>query len=704
MATAGAAATLSLGVALLAGSVALALLLGSRGRGLRGGVGICLGLSAAAQLAGTLGLHRDVPDTFLLCLGLVIELLQPAGLFLVSALVVGAPGSAERARARRRAVVVAVICVACAMVAWNGTILEVGLLPSGIPMVGLGPLGFWVFGAHIVLLALGIAQFEAVLRAVGYPLRYSLKFYLPALVAPAVYQLLFSSQLLLLRTARLDRTLPSLVLMTVALGLLALALRAERGAPKAPLYVAPRIVYGSVTFLVIGLYLVAVGALGELLRQSLPTVGEGLSEALVLVALLGLALALLSRTARAEMNRFLSRYVYRSKYDYREKWLEVTDSFAACRTVDAILDRLLDVVARTFGSGRFGVWLLFESDGRFHQVRSINLEAPPPPLGPDHPLAQVLGSAEGPVDLAALVPGEQDRPAWRAFQEASRAVLVAPIRSQGELIGFLALGPDRAGAYETDDRNLLRAMTHHAGVLLSHARLAQERREAAELEALHRLSAFCVHDLKNLAASLSLVARNAETHGPDPAFQESALRTVGRTADKIMALVHRLSRRSPEVAAVAAPVDVDQAIEETLGSLNGSVRASIRREGEAVPRVATPKEELQQVLLNLLLNAADALQEASPDRQGGGIVIRTASRGDVVVISVADHGQGLGPEALRTLFQPFRTTKSGGLGLGLYECKRMVEAHRGHIRVESEPGRGTEFHVELPAWRPPEEA
>jgi putative PEP-CTERM system histidine kinase len=314
---------------------------------------------------------------------------------------------------------------------------------------------------------------------------------------------------------------------------------------------------------------------------------------------------------------------------------------------------------------------------------------------------QVLSAAEGPLDVAAFAPGEQDRPAWKAFLESSRAVLVAPVRSQGELMGFLALGPDRAGAYETDDRNLLRAMTHHAGVLLSHARLARERREAAELEALHRLSAFCVHDLKNLAASLSLVARNAQTHGPDPAFQESALRTVARTADKIMALVHRLSRRSPEGAALAAPVDVNQAIEETLASLDGPVRASVRREGGLVPQVATQKEELHQVLLNLVLNAADALQDVPSDRPGDRIVIRTAAQGDVVLISVADRGQGLGPEALRTLFQPFRTTKSGGLGLGLYECKRIVEAHRGHIRVESEPGRGTEFLVELPAWRPP---
>ena len=698
--TAGATATWSLCIAILALAFALSLLVRSRGRGLHAGVGACLGLSALAQTAGALGLHGEVPDTFLLCLGLVVELLQPAGLFWVGALVVGGPRSPERVGARRRAFIVTFLCAASAALAWSTTTLEVGLLASGAPVVALGLLGRWVFGAHVVLLALGIAQFEALLRAVKYPLRYSLKFFLPALVAPAVYQVLFSSQILLLRAARLDRTLPSLVLMSVALALLALGLRAERGAPKAPLYAAPRIVFGSVTFLVIGLYLLGVGAVGQLLRQTLPTFGEGLSEALVLLALLGLAVALLSRTAQAEMRRFVSQYFYRSKYDYREKWLEVTDSFESCRSVDAILDRLLDVVARTFGSGRVAVWLLYDSDARFHQVRSINLEPPPPPLPAAHALIQALDGAEGPLDLDGVAPGDEARAAWAQFREASRAVLCAPVRSEGDLIAFLALGPERGGeAYGTDDRNLLRAITHHAGVLLSHARLAEERRDAVQMEALHRVSAFCVHDLKNLAASLSLVARNAQIHGSDPAFQGSALTTVGRTADKIMTLVHRLSRRTPEVVPDAGPVDVDQAIEETLASLDGAVRASVRREGDAVPCVAGRKDELHQVLLNLLLNAADALQATPPESQPGeGIVIRTAAEGNLVVLSVADRGPGLSADALRTLFQPFRTTKPGGLGLGLYECKRIVEAHGGRIRAESQPGCGTEFRVELPAW------
>jgi signal transduction histidine kinase len=66
------------------------------------------------------------------------------------------------------------------------------------------------------------------------------------------------------------------------------------------------------------------------------------------------------------------------------------------------------------------------------------------------------------------------------------------------------------------------------------------------------------------------------------------------------------------------------------------------------------------------------------------------------VIVISDTGHGIPPSLLRTLFRPFRTTKKGGLGVGLYECKRIVEAHQGTIRVESESGHGTAVRITLP--------
>ena len=81
---------------------------------------------------------------------------------------------------------------------------------------------------------------------------------------------------------------------------------------------------------------------------------------------------------------------------------------------------------------------------------------------------------------------------------------------------------------------------------------------------------------------------------------------------------------------------------------------------------------------------------------GGAVRITTQQVNGCVVVTVADTGPGIEPDKLRTLFQPFRTTKEGGLGIGLFQCKRILEAHRGTIHIVSEVGRGTSVTIELP--------
>jgi len=117
-----------------------------------------------------------------------------------------------------------------------------------------------------------------------------------------------------------------------------------------------------------------------------------------------------------------------------------------------------------------------------------------------------------------------------------------------------------------------------------------------------------------------------------------------------------------------------------------------------VPPVLVVREQLQQVLLNVILNAGQALRGngAHAGAPGGAVRISTQQENGCVVVTVADTGPGIEPDKLRTLFQPFRTTKEGGLGIGLFQCKRILEAHRGTIHIESEVGRGTSVRIELP--------
>lgn len=665
-------------------------------------VAAALLLTAVVEGAGAVLLL--LPADALVCrrVALAADFLRMAALFLVGAALIGPSSREADPAAARRAVLAGAVGLAGAGGAFFGAYARVEEAGGSLAVVVLGPLGRLLYALLLVGLVLALAQLESVLRASPEPFRFRIKFVLLGLGTLAGFEIYVCAQTLLVgawfpRHAVVGGLVALVAVLLIALGLW--RVRIARALERVT--VSAQMVYGSFTLLGVGLYLLGVGLLGELLRLSGRSVSVGAAELAVFLLTVVLVVGLSSRAARARFRIFVSRHFLRSRYDYRTKWLEVTDTFRAAESADAILDRLIDLLARTFGAGRLSVWMRFEVDDRFHQVRSMNLEPPHAPLGADHPVVAALARADEPAALVGpLLAGAE------SFLEASRAALAVPLRGAGELLGFVALsaGPSEgqaAGGYDTDDLDLLRAIAHHAGVLLAHARLAEDRQSAAELDALNRFTAFYLHDFKNLAARLSLVAQNAAKHGEDPEFREQAMQTVGRTAEQMGQLLARLSRRSIAHGRVTE-LDFAELVTATVTSLGPDFGAELLPAARPPARVVAASEQLQQVVLNLMLNAKKAAERAGQRGAGPAVRLRLSAADGKVRLEVSDEGPGIPPERLRTLLQPFQSKEPGGFGIGLYESKRIVESYRGTLRVESEPGHGTRVVVELPAVAPGE--
>jgi putative PEP-CTERM system histidine kinase len=590
--------------------------------------------------------------------------------------------------------VAAVVAGLCAGLAGTDLVLDWVAFDNQVMAVGRGPLGRVVYLVLILLFVLGIAHLESLLRLLREPLRYQLKFVLLGLGALAVCRIYYASEMLAVPVQQFETPLLSGVAATMALALVVFGFARSRIHQVTDrVYVSPQMLYGSVTFLAVGLYLLGVGLLSQIIRSTGLSFSEGLSLLVVFVALIALAAALLSRTVRAFVRTHVTHHFYRSKYDYRAKWLEVTDLFLRCDSVEMILDRLLDLLGGTFGAGRISIWVKVEADGRFHRTHSTNTEAVPSPLEHTHAVPSCLQWGDDLVEVGALNLSPAD-----PFLVSTHAILCVPIRSDTELLAFVAMSREVSGVhYGQDDRDLLRAIGHHVGVLLAHSRMAEERRGLAELEALHRFSAFCLHDLKNLTARLSLVVQNAERHGRDPLFQESAMRTVTDTVHKMMALITKLSYKSLKLMPSTAtePVDVSTILGDLVRLIEQDDHLKVRMVGEPLPPVMGVREQLHQVLLNVLLNAKQAIG------QGGEIVITQTQLNGSVVMTVADTGCGIPVARQRMLFRPTQSSKPGGLGIGLYQCKQTVEAHHGTIQIISTEGKGTEVRIELPLYPTP---
>jgi|CXWL01.1.fsa_nt_gi putative PEP-CTERM system histidine kinase len=618
----------------------------------------------------------------------VVELLQPAAILYVCVALVYPIEADLHGPTLWRARTMTGIGSLLALL-FCGAVIFAGASGGSLSGVDLQTLDHVISSFIIVGLVVDLAYLEQCLRLLRDPLRYRLKLILIGVGALAVVRIYHVSQVLGMPVEEVHAVLISGFGSLIAIGLIAVGLvRARLRETVAAVYVAPGVLYGSMTFLVVGVYLFAVGMVGEFIRYSGLPLGDVLSQLVVFMAAIALVVVLVSRSVRARMLRWIARRFYRAKYDYRAKWLEVADAFQSCHTTKAVLDQLLDILSRTFSAPRISVWIQYESDGQFHMVRSTNMELDLPPLADAHPVVSCLRGSDEPVAAAVL----ESSPGWRGgqFQVCTQAEVCVPIQSSGELLGFVVLGRDERGEpYHNDDYMLLRAIAHHIGMLLALSRHTEERRAAVGLEALHRFSAFCLHDLKNLTAGLSLVVQNADVHGHDPAFQKSAMKTVSGTVNKMLQLMDKLSLKARSEMS-GQTLDLGPVLSDTVHSLKIPVRADLSVLGDGPLLVRAVREELQQVFLNLLLNARQAAGEQ------GLVSIACEVGGGIVTVRVTDNGPGIPPARLQTLFHPFQTTKAGGLGIGLYQCKRILESHHGSIRVLSEVGEGTTIYIELP--------
>jgi hypothetical protein len=270
------------------------------------------------------------------------------------------------------------------------------------------------------------------------------------------------------------------------------------------------------------------------------------------------------------------------------------------------------------------------------------------------------------------------------------AALVLPLKAGQKAIGWVALGGRASGgAYSYQDRDLMRCVAAQVGDRLQHLLLADRLIMAREMEAFYECSTFFLHDLKNFVATLSLVIQNAERHGHNPEFQQAAMTTIGSTVRKMTALTGTVAALSRDPSPKVVQLDLNRLVDDVLKSFNGSAPAALIRDAKPVPPVQGDPDQLRQVVLNLILNAQDAV---GPE---GRIVLRTEPVGRSAQLIVEDNGCGMDHATMTELFRPFRTTKGRGLGIGLYQCRKILQAHGGVLEVESEKGKGTRFMIRL---------
>jgi putative PEP-CTERM system histidine kinase len=666
------------------GAFSMHLVLGRRGAGV--GALLLAAVVLQALWAVASALYAAAANPFVWKLAGIFDGLRYAALLsflvLVRARGEGSTGPAGPS-ARSRHVQAAVLSIAVVAVHLFVPPPATGAMQRITPVLAL------LMGASVT----GLVLVEQIYRGTPELVRWNIRPLCVALAAVFGYDLVLYSEAALFR--EVDTTLWAVRGLAHALVIPILGLAAARNRDwQFHVALSRGIVAGSTALIASGGYLLAVAAVGYYVHYFGGSWGKALAAIVLFAGLLGLVVVTVSGTYRAKLRVFIGKHFFPYRYDYRQEWLSLTRTLSDPGTPGSIQERSIRALADLVESTGGALWMRSDGSSAYVQVARVNLPASDHAEAASDWLASFLAASGWVIDLHDLrtdpAKYKADRmPVWLA--QIRGAWLVVPLFDGEGLLGFVVLAEPRVHfEINWEVLDLLKTAGRHVASYLAQARATEALLEARKFDAFNRMSAFVVHDLKNLVAQLQLLLRNAERHRANPDFQRDMLATVEHA-------VGRMNHLMQQLRSGVAPVENPHPVE--LGTIAARLRQRFGTDGrgisfevEAGLTVRGHEDRLERVVGHLLQNAIDASGD-NPD-----VRLRIRRDGPDVVIEVADRGIGMTAEFVRErLFKPFQSTKHAGMGIGAYESQQYVASVGGRIEVESAPGVGTTVRVRLPA-------
>ena len=451
------------------------------------------------------------------------------------------------------------------------------------------------------------------------------------------------------------------------------------------------VVFHSTAFLACGIYLLAVAAAGYYVRYFGGSWGTTLQVGFIFAALLVLGWLFSSGALRSKLRVFINKHFFSYRYDYRAEWLRFTHLLSGDEPGMSHEQRCIRALANLVESTGGALWL--QKDSAYVLAARWNLPAVSTEEPADGAFARFLATTGWVLDLQANpVHGPGEVPAW--LREMPGAWLVVPVISDEELIGFSVLATPRAKVeLNWEVRDLLKTAARQVASFLAQVRASEALLDARKFEAFNKMTAFVVHDLKNLVAQLSLLLKNAERHRHNPRFQDDIFATVKHVEERMNKLLLQLGTGSRGEENLR-PIRLAKLVERVVASKKAAGAHIAVHAADAELATVGYEQRFERVVGHLVQNAIDATRES------GEVRIRVGAEGRDAVIEIADSGCGMSEVFLRErLFRPFQTTKGNGMGIGVYEVAQYTKDMGGRIEVDSRPGAGTRFRLSFPLER-----
>lgn len=474
-------------------------------------------------------------------------------------------------------------------------------------------------------------------------------------------------------------------------------------------------IHTSFTFLFFGVFLILLGIIASVVRF-LGIIFTQFEEFVILFSFIFVSLiTIFSPQMRRTITGLTRKYLYKAKYDYRDQLLRLHLTHQTTGNVRQTVWAFIDNLRFTILVKNANIFLLNQNENLFIQFEE-----------PNHPIREKLFfRQQSPlvklfndnttelidVDNPLIDEAKQAITAETTILEKAAISHLFPIRHRNILLGILGI---EAGSriFDTEDLMLISMFCESIGTAIYRDLIQHENIERKQFESFTHMASFIVHDIKNQVATLSLVTNNARANIDNPEFHPVLLRSLENCSSNLSTLIAKLQSPPKKETLAVIECDCNEVVSRVVGQAESSLPANIsltEKTGTISPVKADP-DALYYVLKNLIINALEAIG----NRQGnircttGKLtalvqedtfdfnLIHTDQGKFSVYVVVEDNGPGMTAEFIeQRLFKPFNTTKDKGIGIGLYQCKTLIETMGGRLLCSSEPGKGTRFCILL---------
>lgn len=549
----------------------------------------------------------------------------------------------------------------------------------------------YLFLLFVLLNLASLVLLEQIYRGGNFEAKRSITPLVIALGSVAVFDFVLYAQATMVGGIEFDFWYIRGYLSALAVPLLLISIRRfKEGTVR--IFVSRNVVFYSSMLMIAGLYLILMAVAGYLINYFGGEWGQLVSFGFFILGSIVLAVLLITETVRRQVKVFISKHFFANKYEYREEWLELIGQIETA-SADNYCQMSLQIMMSKVGATG-GVILKANGNNRFTVKHSVGIDLDES-FDKDLMLLEHFTKNQGwIIDINEYNEDPLSYPGLFIQPKIWDAVgvnILVPIFIGMDFYGFFILSnSDEENKLNWEDRDLLFAIAKQLGNFISLNEANDKLAESKQFDAFNQMSAFLVHDLKNVQAQLALITSNATQHRDNPEFVDDVFETVESATERLAKVLAQL--RDKQVAqSTSKTVDLGDIIERVTAQRNVMQPQVVIKHNEECLAIID-HERFFSVMNHLIQNA----QEATSD--DGWVEITLEKQQKQIRVVVSDNGSGMSESFIKSrLFKPFDTTKgNAGMGIGVFEAKQFFESVAGSLTVESIEGQGTKMIVCLP--------